>query len=258
MKASKAYNLFLQGVRREKTSVIGPDIWNLLINNVVLKWINMKQNNVERNQSFDDDLSIITVTTDGLPFYPLLQLASNVDVKVFPVPEKTFSNTKNTHKYDDENKMSYPDYLRLLNIRGIDFDGNEIKLTSLKTNEEDEILTNEYTTPSIEECYYRVEDGSVYYPGGRVYKVYSGDIDIVKIKLSYLRNPIEYFLDESNPSDNVSNVDHVRGKGSVPLEFDDLRTTKIIDMAVRLFLEIKGDPRYKSLLNEQVVNKIIK
>ena len=217
----------------------------------------MKQDNVERNQGFDDDLSIITITTDGLPFPPLLSLASVTGIKVFPVPEKTFSNLKNTHDIGDDKKMSYPNYLRLLNIRGVTTDGTEVKLTSLKTNEEDEIITNEYTKPSIEECYYRVEDGSVYYPGGRVYKVYSGDIGIVKVKLSYLRTPIEYFFDESNPIDDVTNVSHTLGQGSVPLEFDDLRTTKIIDMAVRLFLEVKSDPRYKSLLNEQIVNKII-
>lgn len=257
MKASKTFQLFLQGIRREKTSVVEPATWNLLFNNVIIKWINFKQDMVERNQTFDDDLSLVTITTDSLPFPPLPFLAETSSIRVFPVPEITYSNKKNTHNVGDDVNMSYPNYLRLLNIKGITSDGDEIKLTSLKTNEEDEILTNKFTKPSVDECYYRVEDGSVYYPGGRVYKVYFGDVDIVKVKLSYLRTPIEYFLDESNPSDNVYNVDHIVGKGSVPLEFDDLRTTKIIDMAVRLFLEVKSDPRYKSLLNEQIVNKII-
>ncbi len=257
MKAEKTYKLFLQGIRREKTSVVEPDLWNLYFPNVVLKWINMKQDLVERNQRFDDDLSILTVTTDSLPLLPLLPLASSNGITVFPLPEITPSNPSNKQLIGENQYMSFPAYLRLLNIRGILPDDSEIKLVSLKTNDEDEILTNSYTKPSLDECYYRVEDGSVYNPGGRVFKVYHDSIDIAKVKLSYLRESIEYFFDESNPVDNVRNVTHEMGKGSIPLEFDDLRATKIIDMAVRLFLEVRSDPRYKSFVNEQVINKII-
>jgi len=256
MNAEKTYRLFLSEIRSGSNASLEPAAWNLFFNSTILKWVNMKQDQVERNQLQTDDLSMITVTTDGLPFKPLKEIDSNSDISVFPVPESTPSNKNNYQFGSDGSKTKYPDYFRLLNAFLI-VDGVEIPSESLKTNEEDEIKSNTYLKPSMEKVYHRVEDGTSYNPGGRVFKVLHSMSSIDSFKISYLRKPFPYFFDESQPEDNIENVNLVRGGGSVPCEFNDIITIKIVSMAARLFLEAKSDPRYESLTNEQIINRII-
>ena len=273
--AVEQYKIFLDGIRRSETNQVLPEAWNRFINTIILKWVNMKQDMVERTQTFTDDLSIITVKTDGVPHPLILRIGAVNDRYIFSIPGITYKNPegKLPTSYvnengdpvppDDEIKgrkivyHKYPEYFRLLNIYGVTSDKQRIEAKSLDTNREDELLSNTYTKPSGKLCYYSLEDGASYNPGGRIFKLRTDVSELYWIDIAYLRYPEKIFFDESKPLDNPDNVKHIRGGGSVPCEFPESQTLEITDMAIRIFLEMRSDPRWKTFTNEQMINRSI-
>ena len=107
MTTQQCFELFLDGIKKERTTVVSIPAWNRLINESQSQWLKNKAPGVELTQSLIDDLSRLRVVTDGTQTW-----SGNTLNPITPISgaEKSFS-------YPTGKLLpNYPRYFRLLNV----------------------------------------------------------------------------------------------------------------------------------------------
>jgi hypothetical protein len=242
------YRLFLDGIKKERTSIVSPSYFNRLINDVQLDWLNAKAPVAELTQDIIDDLSQLRVVTDGsqtfkghvlnvIPATPTYALS-------FPLPKAT-------------NLSFYPRYFRLLNVQFLISYLNPITgAYSYDLGlEYASILRSDKRAVTPSNYYRRAKKGRLYY------EIIGNDIRAVSqeqcrggaMRLEYLRYPEQIWLDETNMADhsNETGNPYTNGYGSIPCELGEIQTKEIISLAVSTYLERNSDPRFQSYLQDQ-------
>lgn len=216
------YYFFLDGIRKEYTNTVPPQVFNRLINEAQIIWFDGK---IEQMDQDEEAMKAIA---------PVL------------VPEKAISTPYAVPSDCYRTKVIYVAFDKLPNGCSI----NNVRCRPYKHNVTYE--ENPYRKPGYKNPYYYQADGK--------YVFVTGDYSVSSAKLTYLRTPRKIYYDEVKPTDSVSitgfnKLPYNPGSGSVPPEFHVEQRREIVDTAVRLFLERRTDPRYQSMLQEQLIRR---
>jgi len=246
-----SFRLFLDGIKKERTTVVNVDYWNRLMNECQLIWLKNKSPQVELTQNIIDDLSVLRVVTDG-QLYKGNQLSAINPVttisKEFLLPT-------------GQNLLTYPRYYRLLNVQflmsyydtltGLYKDDEALEYARVLRSDKRAVMASNY--------YRRAKKYRLYYEiVGTVIRAVSEEDCIGKLmRLEYLRYPEKIWLDESLIKDhsNESGTPYVSGWGSIPSEFGDIQTQEIIDIAISVHLERTMDQRFQTFAQEQQIKQ---
>jgi hypothetical protein len=256
------YESFLDGIKKPSTAVVKPVVFNRLINEWGQdEWLRHNvslEEGIELNQKQMDDLEKLNVVTDGYSSVyggVLLQPIAPTSSWLFPYPKYSYTIV-------DINgaNVDYPKYLRLKRIKfKINYVNNVCSLTGVsewlragyfRSDQKNVFERSNYRKPADDYLYYEFIDGNI--------RLYTGTSSTgAAMMLEYLRYPRRIFFDELHPND-APNPTYNPGTGSVNCEFSDQQKKEIVEVAVRLYLERIGDPRYQSYLNEEAIRQITK
>lgn len=257
------YLAFLDGIKKESTSVVTPFLFNRLINEWGQDlWLADKVTEIELNQKRIDDLEVLRVVTDGVytwddPSLPAVNASLVYSITpdttngyIFTLPKDdsvAIPNTSGTNK-------KYPKYYRFLNVM---FKIMYVSDSCGRTGESDwqwpyimrsdnraTVYSNPYRKPTNDRLYYeivngkiRVETDTTSYP--------------TKMRLEYIRWPHAIWFDSTAPTTESRNFSHTAGQGCVNCELPEAQKREIVDVCVRTYLERVKDPRYQSFLLEE-------
>jgi len=242
------YRAFLRGIRKENTSVVNPTYWNPFINEEVIKWVKSKLPMVEFNQKRIDDLGILRVVTDSstlLSGYESIKETATGN-QIYSVPAQ-YTQLSGSCPFSG----NYPQYLHGLNAsfrKGTR--GTVTTRTSLPPSPEvkmtytawkgAKILRSDKSTVITDNPFRVASENRIYFEkiGDQIRM--TGGIGENELRLEYIRYPkiIQYstvLVYNYNP------------------EFTPSQCQEIIEQAVRSYLERIMDPRYKTFLQEQMI-----
>ena len=218
--AEEAYAKFLQGIRKVANRTVPPEQFDSWYGDATLDWLRQKLPMAQFNQKRIDDLEKFIVLTDGST-YPVISGTNNV----FAVPSKADGLTAGYQI----TAGTYPLYLHGLRATfvGID-DGLEFE-AHIRRSEQSGVMTwNKYRKPAYGRPYYQYRNDSIFLTGRSSNNMI----------LEYYRYPaLVSYVNSIDPETNPS------------------QSEEIVQIAVRLFLENRGDPRYKSKLQEMMVTQ---
>ena len=215
--AEDAYRKFLQGIRKVANRTVTPTEFDSWFNDATMDWLRQKLPMGEFNQKRQDDLSRFIVLTDGS------DAIAGVD-NIFNLPS-VYTATTNGRLMSGGRYL----YLYGLSVTFLDIDSLEEFSASLKRSENrDVMLWSPYRKVTKKRPYFqRIGDTIRLY--GR---------DASSMILEYYRYPsLVSYTDSIKPETNPA------------------QSEEIVQIAVRLFLENRGDPRYKSKLQEMMVTQ---
>lgn len=251
------YKSFLSNITKHRTAIVGPDEFNILINEAQLEWLSGNSKLTDFNQKQIDDLDKIKVITDGsftynsTILYPIAPISGNHHR--FIIPKTIITGIRNRLDNGTISTQLYPRCFRLLNLSfKLNYINNECDLTGiskwmkawvLRANQLNMIQSNPFRKPSDSRLYYDLKDGNI-----NLYTNEESDSEGYALKFEYLRYPVEIFFNENNPIDTGNPL-----TGSVNCEFYPEQRKEIVDTAVRIYLERVKDPRYQSYINEEVI-----
>ena len=234
--AEDAYKAFLRGIRKYSTTTVTPVFFNSFFNDCMLEWVKEKLPLEEFNQKRIDDLSPLRIITDGgttTGRYTELKGTSYVwDIPTEYNSLSSASMPMASVTYSGHASL-YPLYLHGLNAMfRIDDDDEWEDADIMRSDKKPKSGKNPYREPSESLLYYeRV---------GNTIMLYGSSLAYYQLRLEYIRYPKIF-----NYSTTTSSC--------VDPEFAPSQNKEIVDLAVRKYLEIIQDPRYKSFLQEEVI-----
>jgi len=226
----ECYQAVLLGIRMEKTSTVEPDEFNLLWNESTVAWQGIKLPSVEFNQKRIDDLQQFYVITDGSSIgFPLIR---SIHLRnTFQVPITFKSIAPDGLILSEINKVEYPMYRHGLNVFFKEPDTEKLFPVYLMRSDKRAVtMVNPYREVKKSRPYFEYRNNHITLEGR----------DSEYMCLGYIRYPkiAEYFEDESK------NVDP---------ETTPAQNEEIVQLAVSMFLENKGNPRYKTQLQQMML-----
>ena len=253
--ARDMYFAFLDGIKKESTSIVPPPKFSRIINDWGQdEWLKEKAVEIEKNQKRIDDLSKIRVATDGVQqfdgdiLYPLAPDTGNEFVFTLPTDPSEAINGR----IDDGNVVpqNYPKYLRMLGVMvkiqygagqecGLEGISDWKKLNILRSDNRSVTLDNPYRKPKDTRLYYEILDRKLRVITGTTSTPYA-------LRVEYLRYPVQIEFDALNPM------------AGTPCEFPPQQQKEIVDTAVKVYLERVRDPRYQSFLQEEMIRQRVK
>ena len=253
MKTLDSFRLFLDGIKKERTTVVNIDYWNRLMNECQLTWLKNKAPKVELTQDIIDDLSVLRVVTDGSQTWKGKSLEPIGTIKTI---SKEFYLPTNTFLVD------YPRYFRLLSIQFL-MSYYDTEIAAYRDAEDLEyarVLRSDKRAVMASNYYRRAKKGRLYYEivGNSIRAVSEEDCIGKLMRLEYLRYPELIWLDEKNMEDHKKGTNgqpYVSGWGSIPCELGDIQTKEIIETAISVHLERTMDQRFQTFAQEQQINK---
>jgi len=227
---TEMYQEFLDGITKEESAIVPPEDFIRLINRSQSQWLVSKAPEGDTGQKRIDDLEIIRVVTDGVFEYNSvpLDLLSPVVVNQFELVPS-----------------GYPSYFRLLNVMfQITYSGNScfvdgvnselLDASIMRADKRSSTFKNPMRWPTDERLYYEII-------GNRI-RLITGTSSIgYRARLEYYRYPLDMVYDEDDSNNNVN------------CEFGSAQQYEICDIAIRIYLERKTDPRYQTILNEEAM-----
>lgn len=266
---SDYYMAFLDGIRREYTTIVPPVLFNRIINEAELEWITTKIPTREFVQKRIDDINMLRVATDNTFMYndEAVNEIKPSSENFFPVPRKeagSYDETTGMVKmiYDDTvNQVSvvsyYPIYLSgcRVDFRLASSPSEWTEAKILRSDDRGHLLKSPFRSPRQGKIYYEVTGKYIraYLPSGET---------ALGMNLEYYTYPRKVYFDETNQSDNANFPDTTDGKnpyeagyGSINSIFEEYQKREILDIAVRIFLERRSDARYKTVLNESAIKQ---
>lgn len=234
--AEDAYKAFLRGIRKYSTTTVKPVFFNPFFNDAIIEWVKGKLPLEEFNQKRIDDLEKLRVVTDGSIYGETAIAAYPTGSYIFPVPSVYSVTTLGYPKSDVSygiKSSRYPLYMHGLNAMFKKTTDSEWKNASIMRSDKRAVsVGNPYREPSNTNRYYEVIND-------RIRLIGSTAVENI-MRLEYIRYPRLY-----NYSITLSEC--------VNPEFLPSQNKEIVDIAIRKYLEIIQDPRYKSFLQEEVI-----
>ena len=222
--AEDGYRRFISGIRKASTRTVTPQVFNVYFNDACLDWQQSKLPLVEFNQKRIDDLELFRVVTDGT-VYPYILTTSFPNT--FPVPNNSPIITGQLMVSNTSSAL-LPLYRHGLNATFLDGDDVEFMADIMRSDQRGVTIWNPYRKATTNRPYYELVGGFIRL-SGRI---------AVKMRLEYIRYPKLVTYDETTPLDPETNP---------------TQNKEITDIAIRMFLENRGDPRYKSTLQEMMI-----
>ncbi|MBC8315559.1 MAG: hypothetical protein H8E51_08645 [Bacteroidetes bacterium] len=229
-----AYMSFLDGIRQTSQVTVVPAVFNRIINRNVVQWVKNKLPLVEFSQKRIDDLDILRIDT-GSPVatqvhassYPVI---ASTTAYVFPIPTSYDAESSGMLMDGD-----YPLYMHGLNaLFRIDADDEWDRARIMRSDQRAVNMERSYRIPSNDRLYYEKRGTSIILIGST--------LSHSQLRLEYIRYPKKVVY-SATAGDNINP------------EFSPSQNKEIVDQTIREFLERKGDPRYKSFLNEEMINQ---
>jgi hypothetical protein len=215
--AEDAYKKFLQGIRKVANTTVLPDQFESWYGDATLDWLRQKIQMPEFNTKRIEDMEKFLVITDGID-YPPIPISSGL----FPMPSVYSGVTSGILM-----SGTYPLYLHGLTVIFTDEDG-EFGAKLKRTDMAQVMLWDKYRKPTYGRPYYEVRKGKMIVTGRPA----------TSMILSYYRYPaLVSYTNSINPETNPE------------------QSEEIVQIAVRLFLENRGDTRYKSKLQEMMMTQ---
>ena len=157
------YKAFLDGIKKESTSIVIPSKFNRIINEAQLIWLRDNVKTVELNQKQIDDLRVLRVVPEGIS-------PTATGSNIFPLPDK---------------------YYRLLNVQ-FAFDvgdeaGSELAYKTSHVMRSDQRTSNKesvYREPTSKRLYHDLIGDNIYFYGG-------DGVIALSAKPEYLRKAID-------------------------------------------------------------------
>ena len=234
--AEDAYKAFLRGIRKYSTTTVKPVFFNPFFNECMLDWVKTKLPLEEFNQKRIDDLEKLRIVTDGTAYgYSAIQ-AYPVGTDMFKIPSvytQPVSGLPSSAIESGNRVTVYPLYMHGLNAMfklTADVDWKDASI--MRSDKRAVSANNPYREPTNTNKYYEVINDRIRLIGST-----AGED---QMRLEYIRYPYMY-----NYSTTASEV--------VNPEFLPSQNKEIVDVAIRKYLEIIQDPRYKSFLQEEVI-----
>jgi hypothetical protein len=248
------YDLFLDGIKKERISTVPPTGFNRIINEAYDVWYRNKSIQIEQDQKRIDDLQGLRVITDGIHKYgvvilspiPALDITGNpvYGRNLFPLPIPITNGSDVTI-----NGIVYPEYRRMLGVMfKIQYKGDPCHTDGelsdwkeafiMRSNQRAEVKKNPFRKPTGSRIYYELLDNII--------RLDLGDSNNfgVSMKLDYIKHPKSIYYNAQNPS------------ASIMCELQSDQCTEIVELAVRIYAERVSDPRYQTQLYEQSMRGI--
>jgi len=227
------YKATVDGVNKTRTDILTPDKWNRLINLAQLDYCREHIVNAEVNSKRIDDLRMLfigdAIAASSAITYPLPDgsVVTNLSGVVLPLFMRLLSVSF---------KITYVN-----NVCGLTGESewiNNVKV--LKTDKRTEIMKNPFRRPS---------DAKIYYNElGNYIRIVTGTASTAKyMYIEYFKYPKDIFYNNGLPDTGDP------ATGSVTCELPAEQKQEIVDMAVRIYVERSQDPRYRTLLNEEMI-----
>ena len=245
------YRAFLLGIDKGKTAVVRIPKWNQFINLVITDWINERIAKSLISNIIFPELESLHVDTDGVSYFPVAPVGIlGGDEFLFEIPYDGKSINRINIETGQILKTIYPHFYHLITVQfkiRIKNSINDLGIISdwlparpMKVEQRGFILKNDYEQPTDTRLYYEVL--------GDVIRLATGKVSGKSVSEGYAMR-IEYYKEpwviELDPNGDI---------------LQDMVTTKkarkdVVDMAVRIYLEQKQNPRYQSYLNEMVIRE---
>ena len=254
------YMAFLDGIRREYTSVVPPVIFNRIINEAEFEWVQAKLDSRELSQKRIDDINFLRVATDDL--FEKDGVKMNAILPIDGYPNHFYLPYETNHQVDSLGMVligenHYPVYLSGCRV-DFQLSSSPDKWTEAK------ILRNDVKGHYLESVFRRPSATKIYYEQAGDYiiaYVAKGD-QALKMNLEYYTYPRRVFFDKLNPEDNAGfpvvtdgKSPYQDGYGSVNSVLKESQKREVLDIAVRIFLERRSSERYKTMLNETIIKQ---
>lgn len=241
-----AYQSFLYGIRRSKTSSVTPEYWTDLMNRVINALLDPMDDFLSQGQRIDDLEGTYIITLDNTPYAPIKRIAQGTDFDLFPLP------VYNHNVLSDINSVSttYPVYKRLMTVKvrkkivttvgrtgktSITY-SDWIDCKPLKSDYQYRVENNEYLKSSEDtRLNYRIEEGGHLHNNAKVIKIYGSDAE--QLMLRYIRTPRSLWFDKLNYDDNEDNTNYVEGQGCVPPDMGQEYIDKVVDIAIEEYMK---------------------
>lgn len=248
--AEDIYRAFLDGIKKNSTSIVTPNQFNRIINDWGQdEWLKQNCLTIEFNQKQIEDLERIRVVTDGEftlngnVIYPIASTSTNL----FTIPKYEFI-IANRLTNDDISTQTYPPYYRLLNVAfKLEYGSeNECGLTGISEWLDAKIMRSDLRNVIIDNPFRKPTDARLYY------EIINGQIRLItgtnsvghSMRIEYLRRP--------------NDIMFIPGSNGTNCEFNHEVQKEIVDIAVRIYLERVKDPRWQSFMQEEIIRKQIK
>lgn len=245
---TQMYELFLDGIKKERISTVPPSGFNRIINEAYDAWYRDKSLKIEQDQKKLDDLQELRVITDGVfkylgsPLVPIHAIndttSSDYGRNLFPLPIPN----------DNGNDVMiegvvYPEYRRLLGVMfRLKYYGDPCHTDGelsdwkeafiMRSNQRAEVKKNPFRRPRKGMIYYEVLDKLIKLDIGDNTNSFGYDM-----RIDYIKYPRAINFSE-NPSENVM------------CELQSDQCLEIIDIAVKTYIERVSDPRYQTQMYE--------
>ena len=242
------YQATIDGINKNRTTILIPAKWNRLINDALLDYSREHIVKGEVNQKRIDDLRMLYVTDE----------VNSISSNSFPLPDGTTVN--------NTNGILLPLYLRLLGTAfKINYVDNKCRKQGLsdwiyethvmKSDRRNVIKRNPFRQPKDEKIYHRQI--------GNIIEIDTGTSSTAAVMhIEYWKFPRQIFYNT-----NGGNVDQVGTivnglltfdytgvtPGSVNCDLPEEQRQEVVDNAVRIYVERSQDPRYKSVLTEEQI-----
>lgn len=253
--AKQMYQAFLDGIKKDSTSIINPSQFNRIINDWGQdEWIKTNALAVEFNQKQIDDLDKIRCVSDGVfqwnnagTLVTLNPIAPNaIGKNLFLIPKYIQTGIRTIAEDGTITAQSFPRYLRTLNVSfklaygdnqecNLKGKSNWLKAAIMRSDQRVVIMDNPFRVPKDRRLYYELLDGTI-----RLITADNSTSVGYALRLEFLRYPNSIFFD-------VQNIAHI------DCEFAPQQQKEIVDIAIRTYLERVKDPRYQSFLNEEAI-----
>lgn len=225
------YVTFLRGIGKNKVAIVSIPKWNEFINAIMLDWVNERIAMKQYKGTISPDLEFLRVDTDGVDFSP--------------IPAKSIGGGNEYLFKIPFNTSEYPEYYYFVGVQFSQVTTDNlfrwIPARLMTPAQRGFILANSYERPKDDRLYYEFLEEYIRLLSGKV----SGTSNVNKwaMRLEYYSKPMRMELDTHG--NRLS---------------DDFRMTaktrkEITDMATRVYLEEKANPRYQSYLNETMIKE---
>ena len=239
--AEEMYRAFLRGIRAQHTGVVLPEYWNPFINEVQLNIVKKKLPLNEFDQKHIDDLNILRCVTDGDTLARSYTILSEASTGVYNIPVGDFTIPSNLTPITTVAGVIYPLYLHGISVM---FKRSNVVADIWKPG----YLLRSDTKGMIDNNPYRASSSTrIYYErvGNQIRRI-GGDTAVpsYKMRLEYYRYPRVIYYDSNS-----------EGAATYDPELGVSVNQEIVEEAIRVFLERKTDPRYKTYINEMIMGK---
>lgn len=239
--AEEMYRAFLRGIRAQHTGVVLPEYWNPFINEVQLNIVKKKLPLNEFDQKHIDDLNILRCITDGDTLSRSYTIISEASTGIYNIPVGEFTIPANLIPIITIDSVSYPLYLHGISVmfKRSNVVGDTWKPGYLlRSDTKGMIDNNPYRASSSTRMYYERIGNQIRRIGGDT------AVPSYKMRLEYYRYPRIIYYDSNS-----------EGAATYDPELGVSVNQEIVEEAIRVFLERKTDPRYKTYINEMIMGK---